>query len=126
MSGLHGAVYLAVSLLWVVVAGGVAAAAFARFRTTASGLLIGTSCAVSALKTLAVSVLQRALVGSYPFDHPLQVALGTLSLLISAATMAGVAAGVALIPSSLGSPSLRAPRGSGLAPMSNQLPAADV
>jgi hypothetical protein len=99
--GVQTTVHLALSLLWIAVLSGVGIAALSRFRTTATGLLVGGSCATGAVKTLAVTVLHYTVGSSLPFDHPAQVAILTLSLVISAATMAGVAVGIALLPSSL-------------------------
>ncbi len=94
-------VQLALTVLWLVALGGVAAAAFARFRTTAAGLLIGGSCAALAAKSALVAVLQRLLASRLAWDHPALVTTFVASSLLSTVLLLVLAAGILLIPSSL-------------------------
>ncbi len=101
MADTRSLVYLAIGILFFLVELGLAAAAFYRFRVTASGIVLGGAFILMALKDAAIQVLTRTVLSGSPFNEEryllFQIVSGSLSFLL----LIAVAVGIVLIPLSL-------------------------
>jgi hypothetical protein len=86
--------------LWGLTKAALAGIAFRRLRLTAAGVVLGGSLAVSALKSFARLAQHFLLADVSPLD-PTAVAIYVVSSTISLVSLAGIAGGILLIPSSL-------------------------
>lgn len=94
-------VHLLLTLLWVVVLLATAGMALLRFRTSASGLLLGVALAAMALQRLAV-FLSGTIVPPMLDDPSMYLtAQASLVHLLSLLELLAIGAGIALIPRSL-------------------------
>ncbi len=90
-----------VTLAWLVVDLGVAAAAFYRFRLTASGLLLGGSFLLLALGGLAVAVVNAWVLADVAWNSPGRMMATFGNSALSLLCGLTIAIGIALIPESL-------------------------
>lgn len=94
-------IYLAYAILWTLIALAAAGTTFFRFRTTASGVLIGLPMLLLAFKSLLMLVLNRTFLGHGAIGYETHVIIQALSFFIGAMLFLVVGAGIALIPRSL-------------------------
>jgi hypothetical protein len=92
---------MVIGILWVLLQAGVAAAAFYRFRTSASGVLLGGAFALMAAKGAATQVLARVVFKGPGFDQAAYAVFWIVNGSLSFLLLVAAAVGVALIPLSL-------------------------
>jgi len=100
-STVFSVIYAAYAILWTLIALAAAGTAFFRFRTTASGILIGIPLLLLAFKSLLMFVLNRTFLGHGAVGYETHVIIQAVSFFIGAMLFLVVGAGIALIPRSL-------------------------